>query len=544
MRQALYFIVMMWREESRWMLLGALASLAALLSAIALLALSGWFITAAGLAGIAGAGLIFDFFSPSAGIRFLALFRTATRYGERLATHDATLRFLAKLRANLFSSIAESDSARRRFRGSELLERLTADLDAIDSLYLRVVLPVVVAAALAAFTGVLLGFVSMSAVLAVLAAFAAAAMVIYRSARVARKSARRLAIGSEALRVRMIDLMHAQADLALAGGLETQKARIAKAGRYVASAGMRMARVEIAASAAIALVGAVLTLSLLVISAQALANGTLNGPLMAMLVIGGFAALEVFAPLRRGSVEMGRIAFAGCRLASLARAAPSVDHRIFETTGSAVELSGVTYRHGPHAAPVLENFSLSVQPGERIALTGKSGSGKSTLLSLIAGLLSPECGEIVIRDDGKRPALGLLTQQTELFRGTIAENLRIAAPGAADAALWQALEVAELAEKVRGFAEGLEWRLGETGAGFSGGELRRLALARLVLRNPSIWLLDEPTAGMDEALAERVLANLDSYASGATMIVAAHHAREIALTRRMIALNSSKKGLT
>ncbi|MGE0602754.1 MAG: thiol reductant ABC exporter subunit CydC [Xanthobacteraceae bacterium] len=540
MKHALHFIAMMWREESRWMLLGALASLAALFSAIALLGLSGWFITAAGLAGIAGIGLTFDFFSPSSGIRFLALFRTATRYGERLATHDATLRFLAKLRANLFSSIAKGGNASRRFRSSELLQRLTADLDAIDALYLRVVLPVAVAVVLAAVAAALLSMVSMPAVLVVLAAFVASVLAIYLGARVARKSARRLAIGSESLRIRTIDLMHAQTDLALAGGLETQQARIAKAGRYVANAGMSLARIEIAASAAIALIGAGLTLSLLVIGAKAIEAGTLDGPLMAMLVIGGFAALEVFAPLRRGAIEMGRIAFSGRRLAALARTEPAPDRRIFDPEGSAVELSGVTYRHGPHAAPVLENFSLSVRVGERVALTGKSGSGKSTLLSLIAGLAAPERGEIHIRDEGKRPALGLLTQQTELFRGTIAENLRIATPDATDAALWQALEVAELAGKIRGFPEGLAWQLGETGAGFSGGELRRLALARLVLRNPSIWLLDEPTAGMDEALAERVLANLGPHADGATMIVAAHHPREIALASRTISLPGTK----
>jgi len=540
MKHALHFIAMMWREESRWMLLGVLASLAALFSAIALLGLSGWFITAAGLAGLAGVGLVFDFFTPSAGIRFLALFRTATRYGERLATHDATLRFLAKLRANLFSSIAKGGNASRRFRSSELLQRLTADLDAIDALYLRVVLPVAVAVLLAALAAALLSLVSIAAVLVVLAAFAASVLAIYLAARLAKKSARRLAIGSESLRVRVIDLMHTQTDLALAGALETQKARIGKAARYVAQAGFSNARIEVAASAAISLIGAGLTLALLVIGAKALAAGTLNGPLMAMLVIGGFAALEVFAPLRRGAIEMGRIAFSARRVAALAQTAPSEDRRTFLAEGPAVEIKGVTYRHGAHAAAILENFSLSVRRGERVALTGRSGSGKSTLLALIAGLVSPEQGDILIRHEGKRPALGLLTQQTELFKGTIAENLRIAAPGADDAALWQALEIAELAEKIRAFPEALDWQLGETGAGFSGGELRRLALARLVLRNPAIWLLDEPTAGMDEALATRVLANLDRYANGATLIIAAHHPREIALTGRRFALSDSK----
>lgn len=541
MRHALYFVAMMWREERRWLLLGAAASFLALLSAITLLALSGWFITAAGLAGIAGAGLAFDFFRPSAGIRFLALFRTAARYGERLATHDATLRFLASLRANLFGSLANARGAGLRLRSSELLQRLTADLDAIDSLYLRVLLPAAVALALALLACVLLAGLSLSFAAAVAAAFLASATAIYLGALLARKPARRLALGTEALRVRVIDLVHAQTDLLLSGGIASQKAKIAKSAHYVSNAGNRLARIEIGSAAVIALTGGGLTIAFVLLGGAAFEARVIDGPLMAMLVIGGFAALEVFAPLRRGAIEFGRIAFAGRRLHELGTAGPETDNRIFTGEGPAIAALQLTYRHGPNAKPVFNDFYFAAGDGERVALTGRSGSGKSTLLSLIAGLLQPERGNVLIRSrDDRRPALGYLTQRTELFAGSIADNLRIAAPLAGDAELWRALEIVELAAKVRGLEGGLQWQLGETGSGFSGGECRRLALARLVLRNPAIWLLDEPTAGMDEALARRVLANLTGYAKNATLIVAAHHDREIALAGRIVSLDARK----
>lgn len=540
MKYALHFVAMMWRQQRRWMLAGAIASFFALLSAIALLALSGWFITAAGLAGLAGAGATFDFFRPSAGIRFLALFRTASRYGERLATHDATLRFFASLRATLFTSVARATSYSRKLRSSELLQRLTADLDAIDTLYLRLLLPAAIAIALALGGAVLLVFLSPPLAATILAAFAASAAAIYVGAQFARKAAQRMALGSEALRVRSIDLVRAQTDLLLSGGIASQKQRVARAANYLADAGKRIGRIETATGAAIALAAVCLTAGVLLLGGAAFEAGAVEGPTMAMLVIGGFAALEVFGPLRRGGIELGRIAFSGRRLLQLARVEPERDERVFTRRGLAIAAIDVTYRYDPQARTLFDRFNFAARHGERIALAGRSGCGKSTLLSLIAGLRQPESGSILIgSSEDTHPVLGYLTQETELFAGSISENLRIAAPLAADEALWRALEIAELRGKIEALEGGLAWQLGETGSGFSGGERRRLAIARLILRNPQIWLLDEPTAGMDEALARAVLDNLFAHAPEATFLIAAHHEREIERANRVIHLSAA-----
>lgn len=538
MKYAFHFVAMMWREQRGWMLTGAAASFFALLSAIALLALSGWFITAAGLAGLAGAGATFDFFRPSAGIRFLALFRTATRYGERLATHDATLRFFASLRTTLFTSVARAATHSRKLRSSELLQRLTADLDSIDTLYLRLLLPAAIAATLALGGSALLAFISPPAAIAILAAFAASAIAIFGGAKFARKAAQRIALGSEALRVRSIDLSRAQIDLLLSGGIASQRQSIERAASYLSDAGKRIGRIEAVTGVAIAIVGAGLTLAFLLLGGTAFQAGTIEGPTMAMLVIGGFAALEVFGPLRRGGIELGRIAFSGRRLVRLASARPERDERLFVRHALAVAAVAVTYRYGLRASALFHHFNFAARRGERIALVGRSGCGKSTLLSLIAGLLRPESGSILIGEceDSCRHPLGYLTQETELFAGSVAENLRVAAPLATDTELWRALEIAELHCKIETLEGGLAWQLGETGSGFSGGERRRLAIARLVLRNPLIWLLDEPTAGMDDPLARRVLDNLFAHAPDATFVIAAHHRREIERAHRVIHL--------
>ena len=275
MKQILRLTAMMWREEKQWLLIGFAASLLALLSAIALLALSGWFITAAGLAGAAGAGLVFDFFRPSAGIRFFALFRTATRYGERIATHDATLRFLTALRGNLFASVAAKRV--RSFRNSELLQRLTGDLDAIDGLYLRVLLPTVVAAAVLLLACAAL-FRSPPIVFAVIIVFLLAAVALFAAGRLSRKSSRRAAFGTEALRVRSIDLVHAHTDLLFSGGVPAQKKKLEKAARYLANATLRLASIETTVSSVLAALAAALTAAFVYLSARALEAGDIGGP--------------------------------------------------------------------------------------------------------------------------------------------------------------------------------------------------------------------------------------------------------------------------
>jgi ATP-binding cassette subfamily C protein CydC len=280
--------------------------------------------------------------------------------------------------------------------------------------------------------------------------------------------------------------------------------------------------------------------------------GRIDGPMLVLTLLVTLTAAEVLAPLRRGALEFGRTLLAARRLAPLLEARPAGRLPMAEgaktppTRPPALELQDIEFRYAADRAPVLAGLSLTVAPGERIALMGASGSGKSTLLAMIAGLVEPTAGRIC---RGGRPLhevpacervahVGLLTQRTELFRDTIAENLRVAGPDADDAQLWAALAAVELDAKVRALPGRLEACLGEGGAGLSGGEARRLALARIVLKSPPVWLLDEPTAGLDEALAARVMANLIHKAGSATVIVAAHHGREAAFADRVVQLDT------
>ena len=200
----------------------------------------------------------------------------------------------------------------------------------------------------------------------------------------------------------------------------------------------------------------------------------------------------------------------------------------------AIRLEGVSVGHPGAARSVLSDISVAIRPGERIALVGASGVGKSTLLSLLAGELNASSGNLTVQP------CGLLTQRTELFRDTLRGNLALACPGASDTEMIAALEAAGLASYVASLPGGLDTILGEGGAGLSAGQARRLALARLLLRDAALWLLDEPTEGLDGDTARDVVARLDERATGRILVVATHTRREAALADRILVLRDGR----
>lgn len=495
----------------------------------ALLGLSGWFITATALAGLSAASaLSFDVFAPSAGIRFFALGRTVARYAERLVTHDATLAVLAGLRERLFRGWAAPGAAGRLAqRPARLLFRLTLDIDALDSLYLRVLVPVAAALAVTLASACALGLVDGRlglgfAVLALLAGFG----IPLASVRAARSPARRRAHALEVLRARAVDLVAGQVDLALAGRLGAQRAALAAADARLAAADDALNRVETKVGAGFTIAGALLLAGAFVAVAALAEAGLADAPLAALVLLVVLAALDPFATLRRGVLELERALIAARRLAPRLAPVPDAPAISAPDDEAAVQLEAVTLRHAGAARPALSGVTLEMRRGERLALVGASGAGKSTLLAALAGEMPVASGRLAACSSV------LLTQRTELFQDSLAGNLALAAPEQPEA-LTAALEAAGLGPLLARLPEGLRTRLGEGGLGLSGGQARRLALSRLLMSPAPLWLLDEPTEGLDAATAADVLARLDRVAAGRTLILATHLRREAVLADRI-----------
>lgn len=531
-------IVALFLAERRSALLaGAVLAAATVLAGIALLGLSGWFITATAIAGLSSVtALVFDVFAPAAAIRFLALARTGARYGERLTTHDATLGVLAKLREQVFRNWAQPQAARMLLkRPAKLLFRLSADIDALDSLYLRILVPAAVALCTALAVAVAFGLMHP------LLGLGAASWLLLTglgiplaAARFAKTPSRRRGHALESLRSKAIDLVAGQTDLIMAGRLAAQQDGVMKSDRRLDVADDVLNRIEMFVTAAFGAASALLLGATLLAVAKLAGAGTIGAPVAALGLLIALAALEPFAGLRRGAVELGRTMLAAQRIGPNMTALPSPERPGSPQNALAVHLDNVFVCYDGSPLPSLQNLSLSLAVGERLALVGASGAGKSTLLALLAQEIEAVAGRV------KTLPSTLLTQRTELFQDSLRDNLRLADQNAHDAKLMDILAATGLGDFVAQLPEGLDTALGESGLGLSGGQARRLALARLLLRDTPLWLLDEPTEGLDGNTARDVLRRLEGHMRGRSVIIATHIRREAMVADRLVILERGR----
>ncbi|PHV14551.1 ABC transporter ATP-binding protein [Janthinobacterium sp. BJB1] len=514
---------------------GAVLAALTVVAGMALLGLSGWFITATSIAGLhASTAIVFDVFGPSAGIRLLAIGRTGSRYAERLVTHDATFAALAAIRVQLFRGWSRPEAAGRLLRQpARLLFRLTADIDALEALYLRLLVPAFSALCAALLAGVALGVMQwqlgVGLALWLLAAGGGIGWVV---ARRARRPAIVRSRAIEKLRSGAIDLLAGQTDLVMAGRIDAQCAALARIDASLAQADFALQRLETAAGAAYGVAGSALLSGVLLAVAGLAQQQALSVPAAALALLVALTAVEPFAGLRRGALEAGRMLLAMRRLAprldAREAAAPPAD------SATGLRLERVSAAHAGSNVAILHDISLRMAAGERVAVIGPSGAGKSTLLAIAARELAPLSGCV------SAPRACLLTQKTQLFQDSLRDNLRLADPSASDAQLWQALHAAGLDGEVRAFAGGLDTMLGEGGLGLSGGQARRLALARLFLHESTLWLLDEATEALNAQTAIDVLQRLRARSAGRTLLIASHLRREAALADRLLRIRDGR----
>lgn len=518
----------------RAMARGAALTLVVLLMGAALLGLSGWFITATGLAGLAGIGIAFDVFRPSAGVRLLALGRTAARYGERVLTHDATLRALAALRVDLLRRQAGLDArALARLRGEANLTRIVADVDALDGIVLRLLLPVLAGLATHAVVFLALGLLVdwLVAWLVLLGYLPLAALVLRRLARRGIAPSAAAEDRAQTLRRGLIDMLRDREALILTGTLGARETALLDVERQARTAARELDRSEREAGALLSLVVALVAALALLAGGWLVQRGDVDAAAAAIGLFVALALAETVLPLRRGFAELGRMLGAAERIlqddpAPPARC-PAPDRDQDRGPAPPVPAAGaplLDWRRGP--------LSLMLHAGEAAALEGPSGAGKTTLLLRIAGMTDAPADEIRVLgrppldwpEDLFRDIVTMVPQRSALIAGSVRDNLTLAGP-ATDSQIWAALEAMDLAAAIdeRG---GLGVRLGERGAGLSGGQARRLSLARAILRRPRLLLLDEPTEGLDEATAERVLAGLRRALPETALLAALHRGGE------------------
>lgn len=533
------------RRRAGWMLLGAGFAVAATAAGMALLGLAGGMV-----AGVAAGGIV----AGAGGLRALALARTGARYLERLTTHEATFRVLADLRLWFFARAIPLAPARLGgWRGGDLMARLVSDIDALDGLYLRLLTPSVVALLAAAGLTVVLGSLSWAVAGTALGLMAVAGLGVPALAeRAARGTGAAQVAAGARLRVAVVDLVQGMADLAANQALGRQAGEIAAAEDAHEVALRRQAAIAAVAGACTQLV-AQLALVAVVLGLAALGPAVAGGSAVAVAVLVTLAAFETVAPLPLAWQLLGRTRAAARRVREVAEAAPAVldppaTRRRPAPASTAVAFAAVRFAYPGADRPALDGIDLAVPNGGRVGIAGPSGAGKSTLLALLLRFEDPTAGRITLGGVDLRDLdvadlharIGVLSQATAILAGTLRENLAIAAPDAGDAALLDALGRAGLAEFAAALPDGLDTWLGEAGVAVSGGEARRIALARVLLKDAPLLLLDEPTEGLDAGTERAVLAALEPAMSGRTVIAISHRPAPLAAMHRVVRLEGGR----
>ncbi|MBP7337286.1 amino acid ABC transporter ATP-binding/permease protein [Niveispirillum sp.] len=505
------------------------------LAGAGLLGLSGWFITATGIAGLsAGAALVFDVFRPGAGVRALAILRTGARYGERLVTHDATLSVIAGLRVRLFRAMARPGLGRAMtLRPGRLLFRISGDLDALDTLYLRLLVPasVLLVLALAGMVGLAL-LTGWAGLLPGLFLLLTGIGMLILGGRGGMAAGGLRAAALEALRLRLLDLVAGRVDWRLAGRQAQAEGLALSAEARLVRADDRLNRLDSRLALWQGLAGTALLSGGVMLCAALVERGLFGGPAVALFVLVLLGMMEPLGALRRGAVELGRSLRAVRRVGD-ALSTPTGEMRPDGKTTDLV-LSDIRFGHEGTLTPLFDGFNLSIPAGQHVAIIGDSGAGKSSLLAMLTGEAAPQAGTICL------PGWALLGQEAALFQDSVRANLLLADPTATDIRLWEVLDQAGLARVVRDMPGGLDAPLGEGGTGLSSGQRRRLALARFLLQDKPLWLLDEVTEGIDLSVAAMILTKIKASAARRTILLVTHLRREAALADRIIRLSRGR----
>ncbi|QMJ02950.1 cysteine/glutathione ABC transporter ATP-binding protein/permease CydC [Citrobacter freundii] len=536
-------------KRHKWMLtLGIILAIITLLASIGLLTLSGWFLSASAVVGVTGI-YSFNYMLPAAGVRGAAITRTAGRYFERLISHDATFRVLQHLRIYTFSKLLPlSPAGLARYGQGELLNRIVADVDTLDHLYLRVISPLV-----GAFVVIMVVTLGLSVLDLTLAITLGGIMLLtlfilpplfYQAG---KRTGQNLTHLRGQYRQQLTSWLQGQAELTIFGASVRYRAQMEATELQWHEAQRRQSELTALSQALMLLIGALAVIVMLWMASGGVGGNTQPGALIALFVFCALAAFEALAPVTGAFQHLGQVIASALRITELTEQKPEVT---FPDAGSTVSepitltLRDVCFSYPGQAQNALDTLSLQAKPGEHVAILGRTGCGKSTLLQLLTRAWNPQHGEILFNDrpistlseSTLRQSISVVPQRVHLFSATLRDNLLLAAPQASDDALSEILCRVGLEKLLED--DGLNAWLGEGGRQLSGGELRRLAIARAVLHDAPLMLLDEPTEGLDATTESQMLELISDVMRDKTVLMVTHRLRGLSRFNQIIVMDN------
>lgn len=486
-------------------------------------------------------------------VRFFGLARPLARYLERLASHDLAFRVLALFRVRFYERIEPlAPAGLEAYRRGDLVSRMVGDVDALQGLYLRGLGPPLVAlAAGAVAVGVAAALLPAAGIVLAIGLIVGAAVVPALSGLLARRPGSERAAVHGHLSAELVETLRGAPELVVYGREAETLGRMRAANHSLARLARRDALAAGLGDGLETLVTGLTTVAVLALAVAAHADGRLDRVLVATLALLALASFEAVAGLPLAARELSAVVGAGRRVLEPTDREPDVCDPVVPFPGvpprPRVELRGVSARYTPDGPLVLDRVDLALEPGRSIALVGPSGAGKTTIVNLLLRFLDPAEGRVLVgghdlreyRQEDVRRALAVAAQDAYLFATTIRENVRLARPDATAAELESALRRARIRDWVDSLPEGLETLVGEEGARLSGGQRQRLSLARALLADAPVLVLDEPTAHVDPETAELLVRDALAAADGRSVLLITHRPEGLDLVDEVISLRAA-----
>jgi ATP-binding cassette subfamily C protein CydC len=517
----------------RWMVGGILVSLITFLADVGLLALSGWFLASMALSGLSGSP--FNYFTPAAAIRAFALFRTGGRYLERLVTHEAAFRLIARLRVWFFAGLEPLAPARlQEYRAGDLLSRIGADIDTLDHFYVRLMTPVVTAVLGVAACVIFLSRYNMAVALVTLIFLLLAGIgVPLVVGRLGARTGEGMVEASSHLRAQVIDALQGMEELKVFGESDGYTESLEETGSEWLRCQRRMSRLNGFSEGAVGLCANLALWFSLFLLISLVGDGALQEADLAMLALFTLAAFEGVAPLPFAFQMLGHTLAAARRVFFVVDAEPKIQEpsRPSPAPGSSlIEMRDVSFRYGSSCPWALRGVTLKIYPGGKLGVVGASGSGKSTLIYLLLRFWDYTHGEIRLdgrplesyRSEDVRRHVAVVPQDTHIFNTTIRENILLGNLGAEEGQVVQAAKAAGIHDFVLSQPDGYDTFVGEGGVKLSGGQARRVAIARALLKEALLFILDEPCEGLDPQTEQKVMEGIFKKCEGRAVLLITH----------------------
>ncbi|MEH6452614.1 MAG: cysteine/glutathione ABC transporter ATP-binding protein/permease CydC [Psychromonas sp.] len=555
--KALFPFIKMFKKQWLMMSTGLLLSTITLMAGIGLLSLSGWFLSASAVAGLTlVTAQAFNYFTPGGGVRFLSIVRTASRYGERLATHQATFKLLTQLRVWTWRKILPlSASNLQGERQGDLLNRLVADIDTLDHLYLRLLTPMLGAFFMLLAMYFFVAWIDVQIALVLCGSLLLMWLILpWLFYFLGRKPGVRQLHSKRLYRVQVLEYMQGLAEISLFGATQRFREQLAQAEANLLDSQRAMANIMAFSQAMLILCHGAVVVLILYLAASGFGDYQPPGAMLAMIAFMALACIEMILPIAGAFQHLSSCVAAATRINHLVQQTPDITFN--ENSTAKIEKGNIEFKNinftYPEAKtesankPVLSDINIAINAGEKVALLGQTGCGKSTLLSLLTREWQPSSGEILI--DGLpieqysqaalTSGISVVSQRIYLFSGTLRSNLVLAQPDINnqvfenyaqkksaqdknDILLISVLHKVGLGVLTEGDTPLSAW-IGEGGRQLSGGEMRRIGVARALLHDAPILLLDEPTEGLDKRTEREILALLLEFSQHKSVLMISH----------------------